>query len=165
MKDTSNSCMLVATLVTTVAFAAMITVPGGKRLFLAFSISNALSMISAAISLLMFLSVQTSRYTEEDFLESLPKTLLRGLLSLFVAVATMMIAFGTALGMAFQTKVKWAYIPITIVACIPAIIFTRLHVPLLFQTFVFTSGPGIFGGRRDPKIWWLKKLQLPFLAH
>ncbi|XP_027150145.1 ankyrin repeat-containing protein NPR4-like [Coffea eugenioides] len=55
-KDTSNSCMVVATLVATVAFAAMITVPGGndsetgmpdlarKRLFAAFSIADALSM-------------------------------------------------------------------------------------------------------------------------
>ncbi|MCI93225.1 ankyrin repeat protein, partial [Trifolium medium] len=31
MKDTSNSCMLVATLIATIAFAAAITVPGGNN--------------------------------------------------------------------------------------------------------------------------------------
>ncbi|CAI9095086.1 OLC1v1030945C1 [Oldenlandia corymbosa var. corymbosa] len=158
LKDTSNSCMVVATLVATVAFAAMITVPGGNdggsgrpilsktKLFMVFCISDAVSMISSAISLLMFLSIQTSRYSEEDFIESLPRTLLKGLLSLFIAVATMMIGFGTAIGLALQTRVSWAYIPFTIVACFPVILFTRLQLPLLFQTLIFTSGPGIFQG-------------------
>jgi hypothetical protein len=31
MKDTSNSCMLVATLIATIAFAAAISVPGGNK--------------------------------------------------------------------------------------------------------------------------------------
>ncbi|CDP21828.1 unnamed protein product, partial [Coffea canephora] len=170
MKDTSNSCMVVATLVATVAFAAMITVPGGnnsdtgipilarKRLFVAFSVSNALSMVSSAVSLLMFLSIQTSRYTETDFLDLLPKSLLRGLLSLFIAIATMMISFGTAIGLSLQTRLNWSYIPITIIACVPVIIFTWLQLPLLWQAIIVKSGPGIFQGQRDRKLWCLKKI-------
>ncbi|CDP00887.1 unnamed protein product [Coffea canephora] len=157
-KDLSNSCMVVATLVATVAFAAMITAPGGndsetgmpvlarKKLFTVFSISNALSMISSAASLLMFLSIQTSRYTEDDFLKSLPRILVRGLVFLSIAVITMMISFGTTIGLSLQTRQKWAYIPITIVACFPAIIFFWLHLPLLLQTVLFHSRPGMFGG-------------------
>ncbi|XP_071924553.1 uncharacterized protein [Coffea arabica] len=170
MKDMSNSCMVVATLVATVAFAAMITVPGGnngntgvpilgrKKLFLAFSISNAFSMIFSAISLLMFLSMQTSRYTEDDFLDLLPKVLLRGLISLGVAVGTMMISFGTAIGLSLQTRLNWAYIPITVAACFPVIIFTWLQLPLLLQALLFKSGPGIFQGQRDRKSWRLRKI-------
>ncbi|CAI9117130.1 OLC1v1018472C1 [Oldenlandia corymbosa var. corymbosa] len=146
IKDTSNSCMVVAALVATVAFASMITVPGGldngtgkpvlsnKGVFIIFSVSNAFSMISSAVALLMFLSLQTSRFTADDFLELLPKNLLQGLLALFIAVATMMLAFGTAIGIALQSRVSWAYIPITVVACFPAIIFTKLQLPLLYQT-------------------------------
>ncbi|XP_071924955.1 uncharacterized protein [Coffea arabica] len=157
-KDLSNSCMVVATLVATVAFAAMITVPGGndsetgmpvlarKKLFSIFSISNALSMISSAVSLLMFLSIQTSRYIEDDFLESLPKILFRGLVFLSIAVITMMISFGTTIGLSLQSRQKWAYIPITIVACFPAVIFFWLHLPLLLRTVLFHSRPGMFGG-------------------
>lgn len=158
IKDTSNSCMVVSTLVATVAFAAMITVPGGndsgtgmpvlarKKLFAVFSISNGSSMISSAVSLLMFLSVQTSRHKEDDFLESLPNILVRGLVFLFIAVITMMISFGTAVGLSLQSRRNWAYIPITIVACIPAIIFFWLQLPLLLQTLFFRSRPGTFGG-------------------
>ncbi|XP_027149046.1 ankyrin repeat-containing protein NPR4-like [Coffea eugenioides] len=170
MKDTSNSCMVVATLVATVAFAAMITVPGGnnsntglpilarEKLFVAFSISNALSMVSSAVSLLMFLSIQTSRYTEGDFLDSLPKKLLRGLLSLFIAIATMMVSFGTAIGLSLQTRLNWSYIPITIIACVPVIIFTWLQLPLLLQAIRVESGPGIFQGQRDLKLWCIEKI-------
>ncbi|XP_071924987.1 uncharacterized protein [Coffea arabica] len=177
MKDTSNSCMVVATLVATVAFAAMITVPGGNnsntgvpilartKLFVAFSVSNALSMVSSAVSLLMFLSIQTSRYTEGDFLDSLPKKLLRGLLSLFIAIATMMISFGTAIGLSLQTRLNWSYIPITIIACVPVIIFTWLQLPLLLQAIRVESGPGIFQGQRDRKIWFIKKIGRSLLAY
>ncbi|XP_027092053.1 uncharacterized protein [Coffea arabica] len=177
MKDTSNSCMVVATLVATVAFAAMITVPGGnnsntglpilatKKLFVAFSVSNALSMVSSAVSLLMFLSIQTSRYTEGDFLDSLPKKLLRGLLSLFIAIATMMISFGTAIGLSLQTRLNWSYIPITIIACVPVIIFTWLQLPLLLQAIIVESGPGIFQGQRDRKLWCIKKIGGHLLAY
>ncbi|CDP21621.1 unnamed protein product [Coffea canephora] len=177
MKDTSNSCMVVATLVATVAFAAMITVPGGnnsntglpilarEKLFVAFSISNALSMVSSAVSLLMFLSIQTSRYTEGDFLDSLPKKLLRGLLSLFIAIATMMVSFGTAIGLSLQTRLNWSYIPITIIACVPVIIFTWLQLPLLLQAIRVESGPGIFQGQRDLKLWSIEKIGCSLLAY
>nr|XP_027091156.1 uncharacterized protein LOC113712071 isoform X2 [Coffea arabica]XP_027100940.1 uncharacterized protein LOC113720199 isoform X2 [Coffea arabica] len=176
MKDTSNSCMVVTTLVATVAFAAMITVPGGndsetgmpilarKRLFAAFSIANALSMICSAVSLLRFLSIQTSRNTVDDFLEALPKTLVRGLIFLCIAVVTMMISFGTAIGLSLESRLNWAYIPVTIVACFPAIIFIRLHLPLLLRTILFRYGPGIFGEQRNGRLWRLKKIGYRLLA-
>ncbi|XP_027150150.1 ankyrin repeat-containing protein NPR4-like [Coffea eugenioides] len=158
MKDTSNSCMVVGALVATVSFAAVITVPGGNdnatgvailarnKLFMVFLVSNTISLANSAASLLMFLSVQTSRYTEEDFLESLPQTFVRGLFILFIAIVTMMISFGTAIGLSLQSSFKWAHIATFIVACFPAIILGMSHLPLLLQS---AAGPAISRGQRD----------------
>ena len=80
MKETSSSCTVVAALIVTIMFAAAITVPGGQiqdvglpiflneEVFMVFIISDALSLLSASTSLLMFLGILTSRYAEEDFL-------------------------------------------------------------------------------------------------
>ncbi|KAK9286262.1 hypothetical protein L1049_014649 [Liquidambar formosana] len=100
MKETSNSCMLVATLIATVVFAAAFTVLGGnannkgvpiflnRSFFMLFAISDALALFSSCTSLLIFLSILTSCYAKQDFLESLPKRLIKCLASLFFAIAS-----------------------------------------------------------------------------
>ncbi|XP_060177754.1 uncharacterized protein LOC132607684 [Lycium barbarum] len=96
MKGTSNSCTIAAALIATIAFAAAITVPGNNdgesglpifvrnSAFIVFAISNAASLFTSSTSLLVFLSVLTSRYAEEDFLYALPGSLILGLLTLFL---------------------------------------------------------------------------------
>ncbi|XP_028100743.1 ankyrin repeat-containing protein ITN1-like [Camellia sinensis] len=80
MRGTATSCSLVATLIATVVFAAAITVPGGndssghpifykKSIFLLFFICDALALFSSITSVLFFLSILSSHYGEEDFLE------------------------------------------------------------------------------------------------
>ncbi|GMH23317.1 hypothetical protein Nepgr_025160 [Nepenthes gracilis] len=145
MKDTANSCMLVATLIATVVFAAAFTVPGGndgnngfpiflnKTSFMVFIVSDAFALFSSTTSILMFLSILTARYAEVDFLKSLPKRLIIGLSSLFLAIATMMIAFGAALSIVLDHRVKWVFLPVTLSACIPIGLFVMLQVPLFFQ--------------------------------
>ncbi|PNX59607.1 ankyrin repeat protein, partial [Trifolium pratense] len=88
MKDTSNSCMLVATLIATIAFAAAITVPGGNNqdkgipiflsdtTFMVFAVSDALALFSSMTSLLMFLAILNARFAEEDFVMALPEKLI-----------------------------------------------------------------------------------------
>lgn len=89
MKKTASSCSVVTTVVITVVFAAAFTVPGGnnnggipnflhEQTFLIFAVPYALALFSSTTSLLTFLSILTSRYSEEDFLESLPKKLIMG---------------------------------------------------------------------------------------
>uniref|UniRef100_F6HF61 Protein kinase domain-containing protein n=1 Tax=Vitis vinifera TaxID=29760 RepID=F6HF61_VITVI len=119
MKDTASSCMVVATLIATVMFAAAFSVPGGndddtgrpifltKKSFLVFAISDALALFSSATSILIFLSILTSRYAEEDFLESLPNRLIIGLATLFISVATMMIAFCATLFIVLGPELVW----------------------------------------------------------
>ncbi|KAL5775860.1 hypothetical protein ACOSP7_013417 [Xanthoceras sorbifolium] len=149
MKDTSNSCMVVTTLVATVVFAAAFTVPGGNnslgvpiflqhKPFTVFIISDALALFSALTSVLMFLSILTSRYAEEDFLKKLPIKLLIGLGSLFLAIVTMMIAFVAALWIVLNDKFKWVSIPITILACVPVTVFLSLQLPLFIKIYTST---------------------------
>lgn len=156
MKDTSNSCMLVATLIATVAFAASITVPGGNNqdkgipifladnTFMVFIVSDALALFSSMASLLMFLAVLNARYAEEDFLMALPERLILGLGFLFFAIVTTMIAFGAALSLLLRERLKWSPIPIALLACIPIALFTKLQLPLFLEMVISTYGSRIY---------------------
>ncbi|XP_031371768.1 uncharacterized protein LOC116187251 isoform X2 [Punica granatum] len=115
MKDTSNSCMVVATLIATVVFAAAFTVPG-----------------------------------EEDFLRVLPKRLILGFASLFLAIATMMVAFGAALHMVLSERFKWIFLPIIALTSVPVALFIMLQLPLFIFMVQSTYGSGIF---HPKKIW------------
>ncbi|KAK0596042.1 hypothetical protein LWI29_012254 [Acer saccharum] len=156
MKDTANSCMLVSTLIATVLFAAAFTVPGGNfndneipiflrtNAFTVFSISNALGLFSSLNSLLMFLAILTARYEIDDFLKSLPKKLIIGLGSLFVAIAAMIIAFGATLTIVLSERWNWVFVPITSVASLPVAIFVMLQLPLFVQMVQSTYGASMF---------------------
>ncbi|KAL9687583.1 hypothetical protein QQ045_031988 [Rhodiola kirilowii] len=119
MKDTANSCTISAALITTIVFAAAITVPGGNsgengipmfarnKAFIIFGVADALSLFISSISILMFLSILTSRYAEQDFLYALPKRLIIGLVALFVSIASMMAAFSATLYLVFGAHKLW----------------------------------------------------------
>ncbi|XP_024018929.1 uncharacterized protein LOC21402697 isoform X2 [Morus notabilis] len=152
MKDTSDSCMIVSTLITTVVFAAAFTVPGGNdsndgvpiflwsKAFLVFAVSDALALFSSLTSLLMFLSILTARYAEEDFLKSLPERLIIGLASLFFAIATMMIAFAATLFIVLSKRLQWVFGPIILLSFFPVSIFGLLKLPLFIQMIQSTYG-------------------------
>ncbi|KAI8554066.1 hypothetical protein RHMOL_Rhmol05G0068700 [Rhododendron molle] len=161
MKDTANSCSIVAALITTIVFAAAITVPGGSfsdsssdkkglpirlggRAFTVFGVSDALAMFSSSASLLMFLSILTCRYGEEDFRYSLPRRLIIGLVTLFLSIISMMVAFGATLKIVFGEKTAWIVIPVAVLSCVPVTLFVLLQFPLLLDMIKSTYYPGIF---------------------
>ncbi|KAI6704800.1 hypothetical protein NL676_007762 [Syzygium grande] len=156
MKSTASSCMLVATLITTVMFAAIFTVPGGtdnnkgvpillkSNAFITFAISDAFALFSSVTSILMFLSILTSRYAEEDFLESLPKRLIIGLTTLFLSIASMLVAFSATLFIVLGGQLAWILVPIALASCIPITLFAFLHFPLLTDMLSSSYGTGIF---------------------
>lgn len=162
MKDTSNSCMLVATLIATVVFAASITVPGGNNqdkgfplflsdnTFMVFVVSDTLALFSSMVSLLMFLSILTAHYAEEDFLKKLPERIILGLASLFISIVTTMIAFGAALDLLLRERLKWVSIPIALLACVPVALFAGLQLPLFIQMILSTYGSCIY---RRQSLW------------
>ncbi|RZC63088.1 hypothetical protein C5167_024845 [Papaver somniferum] len=117
LKDTSGSCMLVAALIATVAFASAFTVPG----------------------------VYTSRYAEIDFLKSLPNKLIIGLATLFISMASVLVAFGASLLIMLGEKVMWVLIPIVVFSCVPVTLFAWLQLPLFFDMIRSTYLGRLFG--------------------
>ncbi|XP_048228829.1 protein ACCELERATED CELL DEATH 6 isoform X3 [Ricinus communis] len=156
MKDTATSCATVAALVITVVFAAAFTVPGGNNsdqgipiylnetAFVIFAISDALGLFSSSTSLLMFLGILTSRYSEGDFLKALPMRLSIGLITLFFSIASMLAAFSAAFHLVLFHRVKWIAVPIGLVACAPVTLFALLQFPLLSEMISSTFGRSVF---------------------
>ncbi|KAF5794760.1 putative ankyrin repeat-containing domain, PGG domain, ankyrin repeat-containing domain superfamily [Helianthus annuus] len=142
MKD----CMVATTLIVTVAFAVAFTVPGGynqehglpvlvhQPAFLVFIIADAISLFSSSTSLLVFLSILTSRHDQLDFMYSLPRKLMIGLLTLFISVAAMMLTFSACFSVLYK-ELKWVPILVAAFATIPVIVFAVLQFPLLVDMF------------------------------
>ncbi|KAD2804936.1 hypothetical protein E3N88_38313 [Mikania micrantha] len=138
----TQDCMVVATLIITVAFAVAFTVPGGykgdnglpffihQRSLLVFVVNDAISLFSSSTSLLVFLSVLTSRHGQQDFMYSLPKKLMIGLLALFISVATMMVTFSASFFVLYHDELKWLPILIAVSATLPVLVFAVLQLPL-----------------------------------
>ncbi|CAA2976128.1 ankyrin repeat-containing protein NPR4-like [Olea europaea var. sylvestris] len=162
MKDTATSCMVVVTLIATVAFAAAFTVPGGNkgetgtpiflnnRWFTIFVISDAVAMFSSIASIMMFLSILTSRYGEEDFLYTLPAKLMVGLFTLFASIVCMVLTFSATFFLVYKEE-KLAILPKIVagLALLPITLYAtlnfRLWISLIHSTiwaskFMFRSG-------------------------
>ncbi|XP_026399873.1 uncharacterized protein LOC113295764 isoform X2 [Papaver somniferum] len=164
MRDTAQSCMLVATLISTVVFAAVFTVPGGnynnangninglpillnKNSFIVFAVADALALFSSVTSILMFLAILTSRYSEEDFLKALPQKFILGLGTLFFSIATMMISFGSAVDIMLSQRLAWIIVPIILLGCMPVKLFLWMLFPLFVEMIHCTYCPTKFHQR------------------
>ncbi|XVF00493.1 hypothetical protein REPUB_Repub04eG0005700 [Reevesia pubescens] len=142
MKSTAQSCMIVATLITTVVFAAAFSIPGGnddngtpirikETMFHVFAVSNAMALSSSIASTLMFLYILTSRYREEDFEEALPFKLMAGLATLFISMIAMMVAFTAAFFLTYlHQKLRWVPFLASSFFFVPATLFVMLQSPL-----------------------------------
>ncbi|KAI3855997.1 hypothetical protein MKX03_037221 [Papaver bracteatum] len=165
MKNISEACMVVAALIATVAFAAVFTVPGGNisdssspkngtpiflgtKSFTTFAIADALALFSSISSVLMFLAIYTSRHAEQDFYRSLPQKLIIGLTTLFISMATIMIAFGASLFIMLRDKFAWAPYPIAVFSCLPFILFASLQLPLFVEMVHSTYFHSLFRKHR-----------------
>ncbi|XP_008235975.1 PREDICTED: uncharacterized protein LOC103334783 [Prunus mume] len=161
MKETATSCTVVGALIITIMFASAFTVPGGNngetgipiflktKLFMAFIVSDAISLFSSTTSVLMFLGILTSRYAEEDFLKSLPTKMIIGLSTLFVSIAAMMVAFSSGLFIMIHEQ-SWIVIPMIFLASVPITLFIWMQFPLLVEIFISTYGRGIFDRKLKP---------------
>lgn len=155
MKRTTNSCMVVSTLIATGVFSAAFSVPGGnnddkgspnyleKPSFLVFALSDSLALISSSTSILVFLSILISRYAEQDFHRSLPLKLISGLVALFISIISMMIAFSSAFFITYFHGLKWVPIFIAVLAFFPIPLFIFLQFPLwrdiLYSAYISCS--------------------------
>ncbi|KAM0056041.1 putative PGG domain-containing protein [Helianthus debilis subsp. tardiflorus] len=164
IKKTSDSYTITAALIITIVFAAAITVPGGnngdtgkpifgtKPSFLIFIFSDAISLFTSTTALLLFLSILTTRYEENDFLYKLPRRLILGLVMLFMSVTTMLISFSAALYIMIGKDNSWVLIIIATITCLPIASFVTLQLPLLVELICSTYGSGIFRKPSDLRI-------------
>ncbi|XP_076960444.1 uncharacterized protein LOC143636837 [Bidens hawaiensis] len=135
MKD----CIVVAALIVTIAFDAAFTFDAGnftylsQSTFLAFVIAGSICLFSSSTSLLVFLSILTSRH-KHDFVYSLPRKLMVGLLTLFISVAAMMLTFSVGFFVLYKYN-NWLPILIAAFATLSVIVFTVLQFPLLLDMF------------------------------
>ncbi|XP_028203558.1 uncharacterized protein LOC114387558 [Glycine soja] len=144
MKGMAKSCMIVSTLIATEVFTAAFSIPRGdggddnnngnlncNSIFIIFAISDATALISSSVSILIFLSMLViSRYAEDDFFKSLPMKLICGLVTLFISIASMMVAFSSAFFITYYHGLKWVPILISVLALAPITLFTFLLFPL-----------------------------------
>ncbi|KAG6678539.1 hypothetical protein I3842_14G085900 [Carya illinoinensis] len=142
MKDTTTSCTVVAAFVVTIIFAAAFTIPGcdndkkGLPIFTKkksvefFIICDALSLCFSIVSVLMFLGILTSRYSEDDFLKKLPKQMIIGLVSLFCAITTMLAVFLIVILIKLHKR-SWTVFAFGCLAFAIATLFILLTFPLL----------------------------------
>ncbi|KAD4586504.1 hypothetical protein E3N88_24105 [Mikania micrantha] len=152
MKGTASLCMVVAALIATIVFAVAFVVPGGysqnsnnqtdgipifhsEVAFKIFLVADAISLFTSTASILMFLSILTSRYAERDFLQSLPKKLMLGVTTLFLSIAAMTIAFSVSFYVLYKHDLIWMPIIISVFAMLPIILFAWLQYPLLVDVF------------------------------
>ncbi|KAL7600578.1 hypothetical protein Lser_V15G24231 [Lactuca serriola] len=150
IKETAPQCLVGATIIATMVFTASFTAPGGydqntgipmllhKPTFLIFLIADALSLIFSSASILMLLSMFTSRYAERDFLEALPKKLMIGLATLYTSIVTMMIAFSASFFVLYYNKnLKW--IPIMVAVFVAELIVLFALIQFTFLKDIFYS--------------------------
>ncbi|CAK8565552.1 unnamed protein product [Lathyrus sativus] len=144
LKDTSESCSVVAALIAGVSFATSGSVPGGNKqtgepnfegypAFEGFAISSLIGLYFSVTALIMFLSILTSRKEIEDFRQNLPMKLLFGLCSLFVSIVAMFVSF--CAGHFFVLTDKYTkgdnilfYLYISI--CLPVAFYAAVQFPL-----------------------------------
>lgn len=142
LTNTSESCSLVAALIATVAFATTATVPGGNDQikgtpllggrpgFQIFAIASLVALSCSVTSLVMFLSILTSRFQEKDFGGNLPTKLLVGLSTLFVSITAMLVSFCAGHFFVLEEKLQYAAFPVYAVTCLPISLFAIAQFPL-----------------------------------
>lgn len=150
MKRTAENCSIVAVLIATVAFAAAYTVPGGtddengspillkQTFFIVFTIADVLSLAFTLTAVVVFLSILTSSFRFHDFKESLPKSVMLGIVCLVFSLTMLMVAFAATIILMIKNKQQWTRIALYAVAFLPVTMLVTTYVPFyvpLMRTF------------------------------
>ncbi|XP_059438946.1 ankyrin repeat-containing protein ITN1-like [Corylus avellana] len=142
LKRTAEGCSIVAVLISTVAFTAAYTIPGGSedqtgfpnlrhhRFFVVFTAADVLSILCALTSVVILLSVLTSPYRLDDFRHKLPNKVMLGVTFLFLSVCMMMIAFAATIVLVIRSKESWTKAVLYSLTLLPVGIFAVLYLPL-----------------------------------
>ncbi|MED6183875.1 hypothetical protein PIB30_041881 [Stylosanthes scabra] len=153
MKETSESCSVVAALVAGVSFATASNVPGGydngepplegQTAFDVFALSSLIGLCFSVTGLIMFLSILTSRKVANDFRRSLPQKLLAGLSSLFVSIVTLFVSFCSGHFFLVNHTYRRFLFPLYAATSIPVAFYAMAQLPLYIDLLraILTSVP------------------------
>ncbi|KAL4305287.1 hypothetical protein HN51_039285 [Arachis hypogaea] len=141
IKETTQSCSTVAVLVATVVFAAAYTITGGSekdtpvffgsRVFLFFTVTDVVALVSSLASVVMFLSILTSPFELWDFYKSLPRKLNLGFALLFFSLVCTMLAFSATVLLTIQLEnTKWTSVLFYCAGFLLVAIFAWMQFPL-----------------------------------
>ncbi|KAH6755642.1 hypothetical protein C2S53_010557 [Perilla frutescens var. hirtella] len=119
MRSTADSCMLIATIILTVVYAAAFTVPGGNNgetglpilmrsnWFNCFFVFEALALFGSTLCIIVFWSITSSGFKEERFLDILPYQLKLGISGLFGSLIGAISAFMSAYCLVLVDERAW----------------------------------------------------------
>ncbi|KAI9122555.1 hypothetical protein K1719_006395 [Acacia pycnantha] len=155
LKETSESCSVVAALVAGVSFATSSQVPGGtddktgrpklegQPPFDLFAVTALIALCFSVTALIMFLAILTSRKQPKDFKTNLPRRLLLGLSSLFVSIVSMLISFCAAHFFVLEDRFKRGVFLLYVATCLPVSFYAIAQLPLYTDLlkFIFTRVP------------------------
>ncbi|XP_031267375.1 ankyrin repeat-containing protein NPR4-like [Pistacia vera] len=154
MKGSATSFSLAAALFATIVFAAAITVPGDysyegepnfrkRKTFKIFAVSDSFSLFSSVAAIIIFLSVLTARYSEHDFLYSVPTKFMWGLVMLFLSQTALMVALCSTVYLVFGDRNRGFLYLVCASALVPLFLFLSWQYPLLRDLLFSTYGPEI----------------------
>ncbi|KAG6703536.1 hypothetical protein I3842_07G089300 [Carya illinoinensis] len=150
LKSTAQSCSVITALIATVAFATSATVPGGfkgdsgipalqtKPEFDLFAISSLLALCFSIISLVMFVSIITSRYQARDFGKILLRKLLLGLTSMILSIAAILISFCAGHFFVLRKELRSLAVPMYVITFLSILFFTLTQFSLFFDVLGVT---------------------------
>ncbi|KAH6758243.1 hypothetical protein C2S51_018478 [Perilla frutescens var. frutescens] len=119
MKSTADSCMLIATIILTVVYAAAFTVPGGNneasghpilvksKWLTCFFIFEALALFCSTMCIITFWSITCSGFQEDQFLDILPRQLRLGFTALLGSLIGAISAFLSAYMLLVVQEKAW----------------------------------------------------------
>ncbi|KAK9288055.1 hypothetical protein L1049_016501 [Liquidambar formosana] len=152
LTDTSESCFLVATIITTVTFASSAAVPGSvnetgvptfeeQPAFFIFAISSLIAFCFSVISVITYLSILTTRHLEKDFAHLLPRKYLLALSSLLISIVSMLVSFCSSHFFVLRDKLKLNAYPLYAFSCLVVTLFVVFQFPLYldFMTASFSK--------------------------
>lgn len=173
MKSTSDSSMLIATIILTVVYAAAFTVPGGTNeatglpilvngvWLTVFFIFEALALFGATLCIITFWSITTSGFEEDQFLNILPYQLKLGFTSLFVSLIGAISAFVSAYHLMLVEERDWLVKSILLLVYVMIIIaiigrfselWLKMNLPRILPRVMMSTANSQENSARNGKI-------------
>ncbi|XP_031248648.1 uncharacterized protein LOC116106420 [Pistacia vera] len=148
MKQAATSSIVAATVTATLVFQAAFSGTGGYNklsVFMTFGFSDALSLFSSIAAAIIFMSIITARYKQDDFLEALPRKFIFGVVIMFISITSMMVAFGTTVYQIFYEKKAYLMLGLVgVSACSLMLLFMASQFSLIWHLLIYTYRPGLF---------------------